>query len=138
MQNKFNDGSVLVVGTVTKDAETKYVGAKNSCVTTFSLIAGQNKDTTKIFVNCKAWFHLAEYASGIQKGDSVCIIGKVEEREYNGKTYKTLVADWLSFNSKSLKTGHTTQQSFETPKQSDFEEVETEEVKEDIKKVNKK
>ncbi len=128
MQNKFNDGSVMAVGIVTKDAETKYVGAKNSCVTTFSLIAGQNKDTTKIFVNCKAWFSLAEYASNIRKGDSVCIVGKVEEREYKGKTYKTLVADWLSYNSKNYTASpkNFEHNSYVPQKQNDFEEIETE------------
>ena len=97
MQSKLSDGSVLVVGKCTGDAEYKRVGQKDSPVTSFSLIVGKRQDTTTIFANCKAWYRWAEYAKHIKKGDQVLVIGKLESREYNGKTYTDLVADWIDY-----------------------------------------
>jgi len=78
MQGKIGD-SVIVAGTATKDAAVRRVGAKNSVLCSFSLAVGKAKDTTTIFANCNAWRGLGEYASEIRKGDSVCVIGKIEE-----------------------------------------------------------
>lgn len=91
-----SNGNLLVTGTVTRDAELKYVGQKQTPVCTFSLAAGKRKDTTTIFVNCQARRALSRYASLICKGDSVCAVGRVEEWEYNGKTYKSLACEWLN------------------------------------------
>jgi hypothetical protein len=96
MQTKLGE-SVLVVGKCVKDAEYKRVGAKDSPVTSFSLNVGKRQDTTTIFVNCKAWYALAEYSKEIRKGDAVIVIGRTESREYNGKTYTDLIAEWINF-----------------------------------------
>lgn len=95
MQTKLGD-NILVVGKAIKDSEFKYVGTNGTPVTSFSLNVGKRKDTTTIFVNCKAWYALAEYSAKIKKGDSVIVIGHTEEREYNGKTYVDLIAEWLN------------------------------------------
>ena len=96
MIRKLDTDTWMAVGNATKDAELKYVGEKQSAMTTFSLACGKRPDTTTIFANCKAWRGVAELAAGISKGDAVCCIGKIEEREYNGKTYSTLVCEWLN------------------------------------------
>ena len=96
MQTKLGE-SVLVVGKCIKDAEYKRVGAKDSPVTSFALNVGKRQDTTTIFVNCKAWYALAEYSKEIHKGDAVIVIGHTESREYNGKTYTDLTAEWINF-----------------------------------------
>jgi single-stranded DNA-binding protein len=104
MQTKFSDGSVGVAGKVTKDAEFKTVGDKQSHITTFSIIAGKRKDTTTIFVNCKAWHGLADYARQIKKGDHVFVIGQIESREYNGKTYEDVNCEWIGVVGKEQAT----------------------------------
>lgn len=96
MQTKFSDGSVGVAGKVTKDAECKVVGDKQSHIASFSIIAGKRKDTTTIFVNCKAWHGLADYAANIKKGDFVYAIGQIKSREWQGKTYEDLDCEWLN------------------------------------------
>ena len=96
MIRKLDTDTWMAVGNATKDAELKYVGEKQSAMTTFSLACGKRPDTTTIFANCKAWRGVAELAAGITKGDAVCCVGKIEEREYNGKTYSTLVCEWLN------------------------------------------
>ena len=95
MQTKLGE-SVLVVGKAIKDAEYKRVGSKDSPVVSFSLNVGKRQDTTTIFVNCKAWYGLAELSKNISKGDTVIVIGHTESREYNGKTYTDLTAEWLN------------------------------------------
>ena len=47
-------------------------------------------------VNVKCWRGLAEIAKDINNGDSVDVSGFVEQREYEGKTYYDLVADYLN------------------------------------------
>lgn len=96
MIHKLNNEYFMAVGVATRDAQYRTVGEKQTPVTSFSLACGKRPDTTTIFVECKAWRNLATYASVIRKGAAVCAIGKIEEREYNGKTYKDLVCDWMN------------------------------------------
>ena len=91
---------MCVAGTCTKDAELKYVGEKQTPMCTFSLAVGKRQDTTTIFANCKAWRSLAVQASQVHKGDSVFAVGKIEENEYQGKTYKNLVMDYFGIQPK--------------------------------------
>lgn len=95
MQTKFSDGSVMVAGRVTKDADMRHT-TTGKRVTSFSMAVGKAKDTTTIYVDVAAWNNLADYAQSITKGDIVCAIGTITEREYKGKTYKTLTCDWLN------------------------------------------
>ena len=99
MQVNFG-GAVCVAGTCTKDAELKYVGEKQTPMCTFSLAVGKRQDTTTIFANCKAWRSLAVQASQVHKGDSVFVVGTIEENEYNGKTYKNLIMDYFGIQPK--------------------------------------
>jgi single-stranded DNA-binding protein len=87
---------VIVAGTATRDAEYKTIGKNNAPICEFSLAVGKNADGSGKFAECKAWRSLAKLASHISKGDSVCVIGTLESREHNGKTYTKLVADWLN------------------------------------------
>jgi len=96
-QVKFPGGSIMVCGRATKDAEFKTVREKNSRLCKIRLAIGKRQDTTTIFVNVVAWHHLASLLATAQKGDSVMVWGTMTEpREYNGKTYQDLQADWLS------------------------------------------
>lgn len=97
MIQKLSGGYFLVVGNATKDAELRHVGEKEYVLTGFSLAAGKREDTTTIFVNCKAWRRLGEYAAGIQKGDAVLCIGREDTNEYNGKTYTDLVCEFVDY-----------------------------------------
>jgi single-stranded DNA-binding protein len=114
MIRKLDTDTWIAVGNATKDAELKYVGEKQSAMTTFSLACGKRPDTTTIFANCKAWRGVAELASGISKGDAVCCVGKIEEREYNGKTYSTLVCEWLNVAKPVISAGKESLGSFLT------------------------
>lgn len=103
VQVKFPDGSVLIAGTVVRDAEIKLVGEKQSALLKFGVAIGKRQDTTTIFVNCVCWRSLATSLVGLRKGDSVACIGVLDSREYNGKTYTDLVCEWV--NSPNVAVG---------------------------------
>ncbi len=96
MRAKLGDG-VMACGNATKDAEFKRLGDKNTPNAKWGMAVGKNADDSTVFVNCEAWGRLANYAAGIKKGDPVLVFGQIREHEYNDKTYKTLVADFVQF-----------------------------------------
>lgn len=98
MQVKLNDGSVMVAGMLTNNAESGLTREKKTPTAKFSLAVGKRKDTTTIFVDCKAFGKLANVAGTFKKGDSVFVIGRIDTyiSDKTGKTYTTLIADYLS------------------------------------------
>ena len=101
MQARLKDGSVMIAGICGKDADFKTVGEKESRVCTVGVSVGKRpkedgsgQDT--VWCNLKAWHSLASILAPAAKGDSVFAVGRLEEREHNGKTYVDLVAEFLS------------------------------------------
>lgn len=96
--HKLQSGEFMVVGYVPKDAELKQVGQNNSSKTSFSVKASEKTlpDGKKEaqWTNCVAWHEMARICAGFKKGDVVMAVGKIETREYNGKTYKDLVVEF--------------------------------------------
>ena len=92
-----SNGMALVAGYAIKDAELKHVGAKNSALCECCLNVVKRKVTTTIFSQCKIWYENAYYAANIKKGDMVIAAGRLESREYNGKTYTDLICDYVDF-----------------------------------------
>ena len=96
--HKLQSGDFMVVGYVPKDAELKKVGNNNSSKTSFSIKASEKTlpDGKKEaqWTNCVAWHELARICAGFKKGDVVMAVGRIESREYNGKTYKDLVVEF--------------------------------------------
>ena len=104
MQTKLSDGSVIVCGFVARDAETKQVGEKQSTLTTFGIKVGERQngsDKEAVWANCQAWHDLGRYAAQIRKGDVVFAIGKLNVREYEGKTYKNVDCEYISIQGKA-------------------------------------
>ena len=96
--HKLQSGDFMVVGYVPKDAELKKVGNNNSSKTSFSIKASEKTlpDGKKEaqWTNCVAWHEMARICPGFKKGDVVMAVGRIESREYNGKTYKDLVVEF--------------------------------------------
>jgi single-strand DNA-binding protein len=88
------DSGYIASGSLSRDPEMKTTKT-GKLVTEFSLIAGKKPDGTTRFVNCKAWNDLAQAAASLRKHDSVMVAGRLDSREYNGKTYSDLVCDWI-------------------------------------------
>lgn len=105
MQAKLSDGSVMVCGACGKDAEFKTVGEKNSRKCTVGLAVGKRKNpddpagTLTVWCNVVAWHDLASLLAVARKGDAVFVVGRLKSREYNGKTYTDLEAEFLTVSS---------------------------------------
>ena len=96
--HKLQSGEFMVIGCLPRDAELKKVGQNNSSKTSFSIKASEKSlpDGKKEaqWTNCVAWHEMARICAGFKKGDVVMAVGRIESREYNGKTYKDLVVEF--------------------------------------------
>lgn len=101
-----NNSGQMVSGRVSRDPEYKTFDSGKS-KTGFSILYGEdaaNKDENGrpkgLFLNVECWGAVARDACMLQKGDYITATGRVDQHEYNGKTYTTFVADaiWLDLS----------------------------------------
>ena len=108
MYSKLQDGSFMICGFVARDAEQKTT--QNGKVMTVWSVAvgkkGQGDQAQTIWTNCKSWNKAAAAAADIRKGDTVLCIGRLETNDYNGKTYKNLVCEYVSIMGSGARTGN--------------------------------
>lgn len=101
MQTKLPDGSVMVCGGCSRDAELEYVGQDGKRLRKVGLAIGkkpaQGSDRLEtVWCNVVAWHNVAQALAEARKGDAVFAIGRLQSREYQGKTYTDLVAEYIS------------------------------------------
>lgn len=60
-----------------------------------SVPAYSKQDGTTVWLTVKGWGHWARVVASARKGDSLFAVGRIDSREYNGKTYNDLVADYV-------------------------------------------
>lgn len=98
-----SNNEIMLEGTLGKDPELKYVGAKNTELATFSIAVNKkdklgNQQAT--WVNCQAWKQVAlTVMDHLRKGDMVTVRGELEIQSWADKTsgqkrYKTVVTVW--------------------------------------------
>lgn len=109
-RNIWSDGTVEVVGTVTKEPEIKKIGEKETLIVNFNLALSRWKEEKQSFCSCSAFGKLASAILEIKKGDIVHVIGKNEKRSYtdrNGvnQTKNNIACDFISIMGKQ---GHFT------------------------------
>jgi len=87
--------NVVVAGFVPKDATFSLVGAKETPMAKFGVkVSGDAEEAA--WANVVAWRDLAYVAQDIKKGDCVLVAGHLKRREYGGKEYVDLVAEFIS------------------------------------------
>lgn len=88
--------TALVVGRATGDGEVKHTQSGKS-VASVSVKAFGRKDGSAAFITVKT-FNEKEISkvSSLRKGDSFLAAGRLDSREYNGKTYTDLLADFVA------------------------------------------
>jgi len=93
----------IAVGVVVKEPVLSVTkNGKNVCK--FSLGLGKDSDGENMYANVVCWGELAlAAAQEIKPKDSVMVIGINKSREYNGKTYTDLNAEWVG---QSVKRGN--------------------------------
>lgn len=87
---------MLACGNVGKKGlEFKAVGDKHIPKANFSLAVDKDERGETIWLNCVAWRNIAICARdlNISQGDTVAVCGKLQSREYKGKTYTDLVVE---------------------------------------------
>ena len=90
-----------VVGSISRNAELRNT-QNGRTFAKFSVKAGKRDDDSWVYVDCKAWGPLAGYCADLRKDDPFIGVGRIESREYDGKTYTDLILDWC--NSPMLAT----------------------------------
>ena len=93
----YNDVSkpmYLLQGNATKDGENAPVNGKDHG--RVSVAAHTTKDGDTIYVTVNGWRRRAAEVAAVRKGESVFAIGPMNVREYNGRNYYDLDADFLS------------------------------------------
>ena len=84
----------LFAGRTIKDGSL-YTTNSGKEVGSVDVIAYHRKDSTAAFLTIKRWGPMARQISKLSKGDSVLAAGRLENREYNGKTYTDLTVDFI-------------------------------------------
>lgn len=84
---KLSETDRLVWGEVSRDAQL--VSTKNGgYFVKFGICAGADKKGEKQYCDCKSFQKgVVNYAKDLQRGDPILAVGRLESREYGGKTY---------------------------------------------------
>ena len=97
MQARLPDGSVIISGSLAKDAEYKQVGGNNSSLTKFAVKVGERQPKVQgergeaVWVSCQCWHSVARATKALKKFDVVFCVGKVEKKPYTSKDGKEKV-----------------------------------------------
>lgn len=86
----------IFTGRLIKNAKYQTVGEKKYPKTELALAFG--KEANEI-INVAIWFESATQAAGLKKNDHILVGGILSSREYEGKTYWTLDADFFAVQS---------------------------------------
>ena len=82
-----NHNSVTLCGHLTRDAELKYVGQRQTALATFGLTVtrkrGEQESTG--FYDCKCWGGTAEAVGLLRKGEAVMVIGELSFEQWDDK-----------------------------------------------------
>jgi|GEM_PF-1237514 len=92
----YNDAATpiyLMQGNATRDAEDKPV--KNMAHAVVGIAAAEDKNGDTVYVNLNGWRQNYAAVRNIRKGDSILAVGRFKKREYNGKDYYDLDADFV-------------------------------------------
>lgn len=103
---KLQSGHWIVAGRCS-EPRFGYVGENNTPRCTIGIAAGKSKtekdengNPKTIWINVVAWRELATILYQARKGDSVLVTGLLNEREWEGKTYKDIQAEFVSVSKK--------------------------------------
>lgn len=86
----------LLQGNAVRDGEESPInGTPHAKV---SVAAQQREDGSTLFVTVNGWRDRAAQVAAVQKMDSVLAVGVLKKRDYNGKDYLDLDADFIAIS----------------------------------------
>lgn len=92
-------GAAIVSGFLGKEPEESRVGEKNTLCVKLSVKSYDEKvngEWKGVWDNVTCWGDIGEVARTFRKGDQVLIAGTYGEREYKGKMYGDIRADFVA------------------------------------------
>ena len=111
----------LIAARAAKDGELRTTNGGKE-VGSVSVPAYDKQDGTTAWLTVKGWGHWARLLAGVHKGDSVFAVGRIESRDYEGKIYSDLVAEYVCVSASTA--GQSTAQSACSPPSGGFAEIE--------------
>lgn len=108
----------MLVGNATSDA-TEFKSKAGKAFCTVSVAAKKNPDSTTMYVTIKGFRGLSATVGSIKKGEAIMAVGKLDKREYNGKTYWDMPADFVA----TAGSGAMTTMSFKPVANNGFTEL---------------
>lgn len=123
-KNGVKQSTGLLSGRVARDGELLHTQSGKR-VGSASVPAYERQDGTTVWLTVKGWGHWADVVASARKGDSLFAVGRIDSREYNGKTYNDLVADY-AFVSRTSAAQTSTPQTGVNVSAADFAEIDGE------------
>lgn len=111
----------LICGRAAKDGQI-YATQGGKEVGSVSVPAYDKQDGTTAWLTVKGWGHWARLLANVRKGDSVFAVGRIESRDYEGKIFNDLVADYVCVSASTA--GQTPAQSAYAVPTDNFAEIE--------------
>ena len=112
----------IVIGNLGKDAEVRQAGSSTVCGFGVAAKVGFGDKAKTMWIDCSIWGKRAEsqLPQYLKKGTKVTVIGEMNEREYNGKTYLTCDVHTIDLGSNASDNGGQQQnnQGYQQPTQS--------------------
>ena len=108
----------IVIGNLGKDAEVRQAGSSTVCGFSVAAKVGFGDKAKTIWIDCSIWGKRAEsqLPQYLKKGTKVTVIGEMNEREYNGKTYLTCDVHTIDLGSNASDNGgQQNNQSYQQP-----------------------
>lgn len=94
----------LLAGQVARDGEM-LVTRTGKKVGSVSVPAYNKQDGTTAWLTVKGWGRWADVVASALKGDSILAVGRIDSKEYNGRIFNDLVADFVCVFSSGERTG---------------------------------
>lgn len=110
----------LLAGRAAKDGEMLSTRSGKK-VGSVSVPAYNRQDGTTAWLTVKGWGHWADVVASARKGDSIFAMGRIDSRDYNGRTYSDLAADYVCISRDTAD--HPSQFPGVNVSAADFEEV---------------
>lgn len=111
----------LVAGRIAKDGELRFTQS-GKAVGSVSVPAFDRQDGTTSWLTVKAWGSAAKLLGNARKGDHVFAVGRLDSRDYNGRTYTDLVADYVQIQPQDAESAPVRSGGVDVSAQ-DFEEI---------------
>lgn len=108
-----NKSGCIAIGGSKDSGTYKEIGEKKTPVLEFSLAVGKDDAGNTMWFDCKAWNPVASrFKDKLIKGEKYFVSGTWESREYNEKTYYTLVVDFMISMEKTRNSASETNMPF--------------------------